>query len=158
MDIATYSPDQVNFEIANFVVVGFNDITINRNTERFKFEKGIRGKNTRVGTLDSSLTISISLMQTSITNDVFSQIVDFDINNRSGRCKLALIDKSGSAEIRSNNAYIEDCPTMGFSSSSKDREWKIICLDSYQLVSGGNIKSPFDLFVSAVGGASKNIF
>lgn len=138
MDIFTYDPAQVTLEVAQFKVQGWTKITVKKNAETFSLVPGIRGKNTRRRNLDSSLTITVEVLQTAITNDVFSEIVRQDRITGNGRLEVFLKDVSGKSFLFSGSAFIKDYPVQTFTADIDTRTWEIVCLDSGDMVVGSN--------------------
>lgn len=144
--IYTYSPNEIKIEVAGYQLAGFTKVSISKTSDSFTIIKGIRGKNTRVANSDSSCTISISVLQTSFVNDVFSEIVRLDKKYGTGRLELYLRDNEGSTLIQSDLAYINDYPKADLTEELSERVWTITCLACSEFVIGGN------------GGPSKSIF
>lgn len=144
--IATYNPGDVLLKIAGFTVVDWDTINLKRNSEAFTLIKGIRGKNTRARSLDTSLSISIETGSSSLTNDVLSEIVRQDLINGTGRCQISLKDLSGSTEVHSETGFVLNLAEMQFAAEIGTRKWEIACLDSYTVTAGGNVKSILNIF------------
>ncbi len=136
--VNTYSPNDIVLSIGTYIVTGWNNITVAR-TDVTKMVRGIRGQNTRSVSLDSSCTIAVEVLQTSTTNDVFSEIVSQDRVKQTGRIELQLKDSSGRSVLNSNNAYISNFPDIVYGSEIGTRTWIIQCLDSSFEVNGNEI-------------------
>jgi hypothetical protein len=144
--VFTYNPGDVNLSVAGFVVQDWDSISLKRSTDAFKMIKGIRGKNTRSRSLDSSIIISIEVGAASMANDVFSEIVRQDLIKGTGRCQIVLKDLSGTTEVHSETGFITDLSEIHFSAEIGTRKWDIACLDSYTINHGGNAKSILNIF------------
>ena len=136
--VNTYNPSDVYLIICGHQCTGWQDITVERSTPAFKHIKGIRGKHTRVRDVDSSAIITITVMQTSETNDILSEVHRQDIENGTGRLELSLIDRSGSTLISSIEAYITSYPSKTFSDTIEFIPWTIQCQSTESFVIGGN--------------------
>jgi hypothetical protein len=145
MDVFTYRPGEVVLTICGYVVEGWTNIAVTRNTPAFKMVRGIRGKNTRVGTFDSSATIKLTLTQTSITNDVLSRIAALDNVNGGGRLDVTLKDTAGGSLLVSPYTYLEGQADMTFSASQTERVWTILCDAAVLHVVAGNSEQGVDL-------------
>ncbi len=145
MDVLTYRPGEVTLSICGYVVEGWTSIAIARNTPTFKQIRGIRGKNTRVMNADTSGTIRVNLTQTSVANDVFSELLAMDKRFATNRLEVTIKDNSGTSLFSSIKAYIESYPETTFSASQTERNWTILCdsMDGYFI--GGNAEQGFDL-------------
>lgn len=137
-EVITYNPADVFLSISGYNCTGWNEITIERQSQNFRFIKGIRGKNTRVRDPNSSALINISLMQVSPTNDVLSQILSQDLIEGTARLDLLLIDKSGNSLFKSSEAYITGYPKVSYRDSVEINTWSIQCQTTDQYDVGGN--------------------
>lgn len=154
--VLTYSPKKVIFVIGGYQVTGWESITIGRSTNAFIPIRGIRGKNTRVRNTDSSATITIPLLQTSLSNDVLSDIHTQDIALGTGRIELTLKDTGGNSIFSSNEAYILGFPAISYSGGIEYREWKIYCQSTSNYEIGGNPESNVGDILSSGFNAAKN--
>ena len=102
MDVLTYRPGEVTLSICGYVVDGWTSIAIARNAPTFKQIRGIRGKNTRVMNADTSGTIRVNLTQTSVANDVFSELLAMDKRFATNRLEVTIKDEK---KIRGTGAF-----------------------------------------------------
>lgn len=138
-EVYTYDPEEVTLTFGGYQAVGWDKITIKRNSPTFKFVQGINGKHTRVQTTDTSAIITISIMQTSPTHDVLSRVHAEDIINGSGRLQVTLKDGSGSSLFTSIEAYLEGYPEAVYSDNIEYYQWNIICQSTEDFLLGGNV-------------------
>ena len=148
--INTYSPKDVILSIGGYQLTGWQSINITRSAKSFQVIKGIRGKNTRVPNKDTSATITISLLQSSASNEVMSWILDSDVSEGTGRIALTLKDKSGSSVFSSVEAYITGYPTASFTGQFEYRQWELFCQTTSTYTIGGNNRPSTSLFDSAL--------
>jgi hypothetical protein len=139
-DVYTYDPSQVKLLIGDYDAIGWDRISIKKTSPSFRLIKGINGKHTRTQDYDTSAVITISVMQTSPTNDVLSRVHELDIINGTGRLEILLKDNSGDSEFGSSEAFIEDYPESKFSDSIEFNVWTIICQSTDGFVVGGNAR------------------
>lgn len=161
MAVNTYSPSNVQLVIGGYSIAGWDNITIERRAQSFIPVYGIRNKHTRVPSGDTSATLTVSLIQTSPTNDVFSAILDMDVAQGTGRIDLTLKDKSGRSVFASSEAYITGYPSTTYSGDFEYRTWTIFCQTTSTYVVGGNTKpenSLVDSIVNGIQGVAGNIF
>lgn len=156
-EIETYSPSDIYLEISDYRIAGFNQITVSRNSPEFQIVKGIRGINSRKRNRDTSCTVTVDLIQTSIGNDVLSEILNRDLQTNSARLTLNLTDGLGSSKIVSNDCFIESYPELTYSGDIGMRRWRIICLSTSVFNVGGNTKLNGNVFNDTVGGVSSSI-
>ena len=146
MKVYTYSPSDVILSVGGYVISGITSITVQRNTPAFKIVRGIRGQNTRVYNKDTSADMTVQLLQTSISNDLFSIIEQEDEKYRTGRLEISLKDTSGTTVWESDEAFIEGQPSVTLDKDLTDRVWKICMLSTRDVRTGGNYKAAPDLF------------
>lgn len=147
--------------IGGYQVTGWQSITVSRTVKGFNVIRGIRGKNTRVANVDTSATITISLLQTSQGNDVLSYIHELDLEEGTARIALMLKDRSGRSVFSSNEAFITGYPTASFSGQFEYRNWELFAQTTATYTVGGNAKPATDLLdraVSEVGNFIDNVF
>ena len=143
--VYTYSPEAVIFTFGGYVLSGWRDIKILRNSKPYTQVKGIRGKSTRIRNPDTSALVSISCIQTGTANAVLSEIVNQDMNLGTGRIELQIKDLSGETLFNSQEAYISGFPEVVFGAVIEYRMWEIVCNTS-SLVVGGNVSTDNSVF------------
>lgn len=138
-ELATYSPDEVKLQVEKYLCAGWERITIKRSGPMYKFIKGIRNKHTRVRDSDTSAVITISVIQTSQTNEVFSEILRQDYVEQTGRFNLLLKDLSGNSLFSSSEAYLSGFPSVTYEDDITFNEWEIICQTTNNYEIGNNV-------------------
>jgi len=159
--VNTYSPKDVILTIGGYQLTGWQSISITRSAKSFTVIRGIRGKNTRIPNKDFSATITISLLQTSQSNDVLSTILIADEENGTARIALTLKDNSGRGVFSSNEAYITGFPAVVYSGQFEYRNWEFFAQTTNTYTLGGNAKSTTGLVndaISGIGNLIDNIF
>lgn len=151
--VFTYSPSEVQLTFGGYTVTGWQSITITRSVDAFKPIRGIRGKHTRVRNADTSCTITIPLLQTSMSNDVFSSIHELDIQKATGRIELTISDLKGTSVFSSREAYILGYPEVTYSGEFEYRQWKLFCQTTGSYTVGGNAQI-VNIFGGIFGAAS----
>lgn len=144
MDVFTYRPGEVVLTVCGWVVEGWTSISITMNSPVFKQVRGIRGKHTRVRLNDASGTINIGLVQTAITNDVFSEIVSLDRKTGTQRLEVVVKDTAGTSLFSSTTAYLDGYPDVSYSASQSERSWTILCDKMDGFFVGGNAEQAVD--------------
>lgn len=152
--VNTYSPKDVSLMIGSYTISGWDSISVQRSQKTFIPAKGIRGKHTRVGTKDTSATLSIVLMASSPTNDVFSQIVSNDVDLSTGRLAVTLKDMSGKSVFMSIEGYFTGYPVKTFTNVIGQVTWEIFCQTTVSYVVGGNTRPSTSLFDKALNEAT----
>lgn len=155
--VHTYSPKDVILTVGGYQLTGWQSINVSRSVKGFTVIRGIRGKNTRVKNVDTSATITLSLLQTAQGNDVLSYIHELDLDEGTARIALLLKDRSGRSVFSSNEAFITGYPTATFSGQFEYRNWELFCQRTGTYTVGGNAKPATDLLDSALSEAGKFI-
>lgn len=155
--VQTYSPKDVILTVGGYQLTGWQSISVSRSVKGFTVIRGIRGKNTRVKNVDTSATITLSLLQTAQGNDVLSYIHELDLEEGTARISLLLKDRSGRSVFSSNEAFITGYPTATFSGQFEYRNWELFCQSTGTYTVGGNAKPATDLLDSALSEAGKFI-
>jgi len=151
MAIYTYVPSEVQLVVSGYVIPDITNISVDWTTDKFMVKKGIRGSHTRVKSLDTSCVLTVAVSQTSVTNDVFSEIVRLDGAEEGGQQLLAnltilLKDNSGKSSFASDSCFISNYASLSFNDSLQDRMWTIHCLSTYDVVVGSNQKPLSGIF------------
>lgn len=139
-EVYTYSPSEIFLDVSGYQITGFDKISVRKNSPSFSIVKGIRGKNSRVRNRDTSCTVVVDIIQTSLVNDVLNQILEQDLRTNSARLTLNLTDGLGSSKIVSEECFIESYPDLIYSDNIGYRKWSFICLSTDLFRVGGNSK------------------
>lgn len=140
-EVATYSPSDITLIISGYQIEGWSNITVTRNSPRFREIKGMRGKNTRCPELDTSASVTLNIMQTEVANQVFSKILSLDSQYRTGRLTVTLKDTFGESVFNSIEAYIPTDAATTYTNDIEYRSWTIQCQSTQSYDIGGNTKS-----------------
>lgn len=149
--VLTYSPDDVTIILSGYTLGGILSVELIWNSRPFTFRRGIRGVHTRTYCRDLCATIRLECMQTSVTNDVMTQILEQDRRNKSARLDITVRDAGGTTMYQANQAYIPAYPNIKFSRGFETRVWDIEVFDFTDVEIGGNNRAGFDLFSSVDG-------
>lgn len=128
MTVMTYSPKDVTLTFGGYVLANWDEITVAQSGPAFRMIRGIRGKSTRVRTLNKSATITLVLPHTSVANQVLDEICRQDQVSGNGRLELTLKDVSGSEVFSSADAFIEKQADRNYSATMGSRTWVIQCM------------------------------
>lgn len=144
--VNTYSPSDVTLIIAGYRVTGWERISITRTVKGFTTIRGIRGKNTRVDSRDTSATLSFPLLQTCQSNEVLSYIHELDLQEKTGRLTITLKDLSGKTVFSSDEGYITGYPPVVFSGGFEYRVWEVFLQTTGTYNITGNSKPTTSVF------------
>lgn len=149
--VLTYSPSDVTIVIAGYTLGGVISVELEWKSRPFTFHPGIRGIHTRTFTKDLHAVIRLEILQTSISNDVLSQILQQDRRNKSARLPITVKDTGGTTMYIADQAFIPAYPNTKLSRGFEVRVWEIEVFDFTDGTIGGNSRAAFDLFASVEG-------
>jgi hypothetical protein len=144
--LATFAPNDVSVIITQtstgiaHIISGYSEdsiVNIEWTSPRYTLYTGADNTGTRVFNASNSASLTLSLQQTSASNDVLSSLFNNDPRNIDGLFSVQVKDASGRSIYFSDDAYIGVRPNAGFSNSMMTRDWVIQAfnLDGY---AGGN--------------------
>lgn len=136
----TYSPKKVQVVVADQLLTGFakgSFVVVEKKEDDFETEVGSDGEGARTQSADESGSVTITLMQTSASNDILSNLRDVDKASGANVFNLMIKDGSGRTIISAAEAWIRKVPNSDFADKKTDRAWVI---DSAILIHqlGGN--------------------
>lgn len=140
MAIFTYAPDQIMIVIGGFPMYGLADgtfLSIDRNEDAYSVVAGADGQVARVKSNNPTATMTLTLMQTSESNQILTNFALLDQASNSGTFPILIKDIEGTTLIFSSKAWVQKMPTTEFSKDISNREWTIALSDiTYNI--GGN--------------------
>lgn len=143
MGVKTYDPQKVALSLGGQIMSGFADgtfISIERDENSFEKVTGADGDVSRSKTANKSATLTLTLNQTSPSNDILSALAALDEVASSGVFPVILKDNSGTTVVSSGAGWIRKPPTSGFGKVIETREW-VIDLAATIFFIGGNTDS-----------------
>ena len=144
MAVRTYDPKQVAVLVSGVPMSGFADgtfISVERDEDAFSKVSGADGIVSRAKSNNSMGTLTLTLAQTSPSNDVLSALATLDELTNAGIFPIIVKDNSGRSIHFSSNAWVKKVPAAGYAKEVGNREW-IFDLADYSPFIGGN--STFD--------------
>lgn len=151
--LATFAPNDVSIivtQASSGIAHQINQysedsiVNIEWNSPTYTLYTGADNTGTRVYNASNSATLTISLQQTSASNDVLSQLFANDGRNSDGLFSIQVKDASGRSTYFSDDAYIGVRPNAGFSNSMMTREWVIHAFNLDGFAGGNAIVTPED--------------
>lgn len=136
----TYLPDEVSVITAGSIITGLADgdsISIERNEDTFTLAVGSQGDTTRTRNANKSGRITLTLQQTSESNEVLQNLLIADEANGNGFFPILIRDNSGKDLHVAEEAWIVRQPSAAYGKESGTREW-IIETGSLRSFIGGN--------------------
>lgn len=135
-----YDPAQVKVTFGGHVVQGYADgtfVEVARNEQSFSLQVGTDGEGTRSKTNNKSGTVTLTLMQSSQSNDVLSGFSLADELSSAGVFPLSVVDKSGKTIVAAETAWIQKPADVEFSREATSRQW-VFETDNLIMNIGGN--------------------
>lgn len=130
--LLTYNFKQVQVSVGGLPVSGFAEgvaVEIENDKEAFTKQVGADGQTTRSQQTNIDGKITIHLMQTSASNDYFSQLALMDRALAQGARPITVRDGSGRTVIASALGWVMKMPKTDFQVDSKERTWVFDCTD-----------------------------
>lgn len=140
MAVFTFDPKSVIITIGGVPMSGFADGTfleITADNQQFSKVVGADGFTTRVKSNNYGAVMTLTLAQTSPSNDVLSGILALDRAQNAGVVPVLIKDMSGTTLVFSSTAWIQQFPDMAFGSEINNRAWTIDLAD-IDIFIGGN--------------------
>lgn len=128
MGVKTYNPSDVTVIVAGIPIEGFADgtfITAERRNPAWNLAVGSDGEGARSYSSDKSGTITLTLMQTSASNDLLQQLFNADERTGDGVGPFLLVDRSGRTLIDAESCWISNQASAEFGREVANREWTI---------------------------------
>lgn len=153
--LSTFAPNDITIVISQessgiaHIVSGFSEdsiVQIERNAETYTMYTGADNYSTRIFNSNNSAKITLSLQQTSATNDVLTSIYKKDVatRNSTGMFSIHIKDNSGRSDYFSDDAYIGVVPNSNFNNSMQTRDWVIHAANLDSVIGGNGTISPED--------------
>lgn len=142
MTAKQYDPKAVTIVVGTLPVSGFADGTflrIEQNADAFSLQVGSDGEACRTRSNDNSATITLTLMQSSLANDLLSDLhaLDKSLPAGAGCVPLQVKDLSGRSMFIAQQCWIKKAPAAEFGREAGPREWTLET-DSLIAYHGGN--------------------
>lgn len=130
MTTRIYDPNEISVSLAGVPLSGFADgefISIAMESDAFSDVVGTDGEVSRSKSNDRRATITISLMQTSPSNDRLSALHNLDLaaNNGAGVGAFLVRDRNGTSVFEADECWIMKAPDVSFDRTATSREWTL---------------------------------
>lgn len=143
MAVRTYDPKSVVITIGGVPMSGFSDGTfleVDRDEPTWTKVVGADGLVTRGKTNNFSGTLTLTLKQSSPSNDVLSGFMAIDEATNQGIVPVLVKDLSGNSIYFSARAWITQYANSTFAKDISDRQW-VLSLDEVDMFVGSNSES-----------------
>jgi hypothetical protein len=144
MAVRTFDPKSVIIAIGGVPMSGFADGTfleITADTQQFTKVIGADGYATRVKTNNYGGVMTLTLSQSSPSNDVLSALLNADRVANAGVVPILIKDLSGTTIIFSATGWIQQFPDSAFGNAINNRAWAFD-LAEMDVFIGGNGENP----------------
>lgn len=121
-----YDPSQVAFNVGGVDINGFAEgtfVKISRNVEAFTTVVGSDGEATRVKSVNLSGLFTITLQQSSPSNDYLSGLANLDELSSTGAVPIYMKDVNGTTIAKCSVGWVKKKPDSEFSNVNSNREW-----------------------------------
>lgn len=138
--VKTYDPKQVSMIVGTKIISGFSDntyIQVERNEQAYNLKVGVDGEGTRAKSNNRSGKITITLMQSSPSNDDLSAIAALDEATNAGVVPVLMKDGSGTTVCAATTAWIQKYPNAELAKEVGTRAW-VLETDDIEILIGGN--------------------
>ncbi len=140
MGAKTFDPKQVQVIIGGNQMAGFADgefINVERDEQTFSKVVGADGEVSRAKSNNRSGLFTLTLLQTSASNDILSAIMLADELTNSGIVPVFIKDSLGTSTLFAGEGWIQKPPAYAADKEITNREW-VIELASVDVFIGGN--------------------
>jgi hypothetical protein len=126
MNPSTYDPDEVIVTFAGNILSGFADgtfIEAERNEDGYTLKVGADGEGVRSRNQNRSGLFTLTLQQSSASNDVLSAIAAADDLGGPGVFPFQIQDNLGRTLVLGANTWIKKRPKVEYGKEASDRQW-----------------------------------
>jgi hypothetical protein len=154
--LSTFAPADVTIVISQsssgiaHIISGYSQdsiVQVERSAETYTMYTGADNTSTRIYNANKSAKLSISLQQTSASNDILTQLYlnDAATRNSTGLFSIQVKDNSGRSNYFSDDAYIAVVPNSNFANSMQVRDWIIQAHNLDSIIGGNAVFTPEDV-------------
>lgn len=134
MGVSTYDPRQIIIALGSHIASGLADgtfLTVERNEDMWTTNVGASGEGARVKSNNKSGRYTLTLMQSSATNDILSGYAQADELSNSGKFPVIIKEIGGSTLCESTETWIVRPARVEYSKENGTREW---ILETHELI------------------------
>lgn len=135
MTLRTYDPKRVSIIVGAAIMSGLAEdtfVSVEEIGDGVTSVSGADGEVARSMSADRRARVTLTLQQTSPSNDALSALLQIDrASGGNGVFAVAITDLRGSSLMTSSEAWIVKAPTSEFAATVGTREWTIETASSY---------------------------
>ena len=138
--VLVYDPKNVSVIVGGKIISGFADgtfIKCERNEQAWNLKVGVDGEGARAKNNNKSGKITLTLMQTSSSNDVLSAYALADELGNAGAVPVYIKDHNGTSVATALTAWVQKFPDFEDAKEISMRSW-VLETDELVLNIGGN--------------------
>lgn len=138
--VKTYDPKAVAVIFGGKIITGFGDgtfVVVERNEQTFNLKVGVDGEGTRAKSNNKSGKITLTLMQSSSSNDDLSAFAAADELSNTGVAPCLIKDSNGTTVCAAATAWIQKPANVEDAKEVGTRTW-VIESDEVDMFVGGN--------------------
>lgn len=143
MSVRTYDPKQVIVTINGIPMSGFSDGTfleVDRTEPTWSTVVGADGLVTRGKTNNFTGTVTLTLKQSSPSNDILSGLMAIDEATNTGVFPILIKDLSGNSIYFGGRCWVTQYANSTFGKDISDRQWTLM-MDEADMFVGSNSES-----------------
>jgi hypothetical protein len=128
----TYNPKEIAVTLKGSLLSGFAKgtfINVELDDDDWSLDQGTDGQVLRSRKANSVATVTLTLQQSSLSNDVLTGMRNIDRANGEGTGTFLLKDTRGTTLISAPFAFINKPTALGFADEATNRDWKISLVD-----------------------------
>ncbi len=129
MGVKTYDSSQVIITFGPHIITGYAEdtfISVEEMGDGISSVVGANGEKARSMSQNRSLQITLTLLQTSKSNDVLSAAAEFDrASHGQGALPMAITDLTGRTLIADPSSWVVKKPNSEFGATVGTREWTL---------------------------------
>lgn len=136
----SFNPRQVTFTFMGVLIKGYADgvfIEVTRDEDSYTKVVGAAGDGARIKTNNKAGKVKLTLLQTSLSNDVLSGAQQLDELSGTGHGALAIKDLNGASLVFCAEAWLMKPVDVKYGKDHQAREWTFDTLEM-QVFAGGN--------------------
>lgn len=144
MAVATFDPKSVVIAIGGVPLSGFADGTfleLTQDTQQFTKTVGADGFTTRVKSNDYGATLTVTLAQSSPSNDYLSALAATDRATNLGVVPILIKDLSGSSIIFAATGWIQQIPDATWGNEINNLAWTFDLADADTFLGGNGVSN-----------------
>jgi hypothetical protein len=140
MAVQQYDPKNISVIVGGKIISGFGDGTFvlaERNEQAWNLKVGVDGEGTRAKNNNRSGKVTLTLMQSSGSNDDLSAFASADELSNTGAVPLLIRDNLGTTICTALTAWVQKIANMEDAKEVSTRTW-VLETDELDMFVGGN--------------------